>query len=61
MSKSVQVGPITAKRGDRAFGYLPVATMASGAELGIPVQVNPGAGDFGFYMADFVGVKWIHH
>jgi hypothetical protein len=23
------------------------------------VQVNPGAGDFGFYMADYVGVQWI--
>jgi hypothetical protein len=23
------------------------------------VHVNPGGGDFGFYMADYVGVQWI--
>jgi predicted deacylase len=43
MTASVQVGPLAAEPGSKTFGYLPVATMASGAELGVPVHIIAGS------------------
>ena len=43
MPETIEIGPVSAQPGTRAFGYLPVATMASGAELGVPVHVVAGA------------------
>lgn len=43
MAAALQVGNLTAEPGSKTFGYLPVATMASGAELGVPVHVMAGS------------------
>lgn len=43
MADTIDIGGIRAAAGTRAFGTLPVATLASGAELGIGVQVIAGA------------------
>jgi predicted deacylase len=43
MARTIDIGPISAAPGTSAFGNLPVATMASGAELGIGVHVIAGA------------------
>lgn len=45
MASTVEVGPVRAKRGDRAFGFLPVATGADGGGIGIPVHVIAGRKD----------------
>ena len=45
MSGEVKVGPVTARRGEKSFGFLPVATGADGGELGIPVHVIAGQKD----------------
>lgn len=42
MADEVKVGPVSARRGSKAFGFLPVATGADGGELGIPVHVIAG-------------------
>lgn len=41
--ETVKVGPIEAKRGTKAFGFLPVAIGADGGNLGIGVHVLAGA------------------
>jgi hypothetical protein len=43
MSESIRVGPLMAEAGSKTFGYLPVAIMPSGAELGVPVHIIAGA------------------
>ncbi|UCH25194.1 MAG: succinylglutamate desuccinylase/aspartoacylase family protein [Trueperaceae bacterium] len=42
MGKTLQIGPLSVPAGGKAFGYLPVTTLASGAELGVPVHVVAG-------------------
>lgn len=42
-SETVKVGPVEAKRGSKAFGFLPVAIGADGGNLGIGVHVLAGA------------------
>jgi uncharacterized protein len=42
-SQIVEVGPLQAKRGEHTFGFLPIATMADGGDLGIPVHIVAGA------------------
>ncbi len=43
MANMIEVGPVRAEAGSRAFGTLPVAALASGAPLGIGVHVVAGA------------------
>ena len=43
MTDAVRVGEIEARRGSRAFGFLPVAVGADGGDIGIPVHVLAGA------------------
>lgn len=43
MTEAIEIGPISAPAGSHAFGFLPVATMATGAPLGIGVHVVAGA------------------
>jgi uncharacterized protein len=42
VADEVKIGPVSARRGSKAFGFLPVATGADGGELGIPVHVIAG-------------------
>jgi predicted deacylase len=46
LNERVEVGPISAERGTKAYGFLSVATSANGGELGIGVHIlagsNPG-------------------
>ena len=43
MANRVEIGPISAERGSKAFGFLPVATSAGGAELGVAIHLLAGA------------------
>lgn len=43
MVQNVEIGPIVAARGTRAFGFLPVTTSADGGDIGIAVHIVAGA------------------
>jgi predicted deacylase len=43
VSHTVEAGPIRAEAGEQAFGFLPIATMADGGDVGIPVHIVAGA------------------
>jgi predicted deacylase len=43
LSERVEVGPISAERGSKVFGFLPVATSANGGELGIGIHILAGS------------------
>jgi len=43
MTGAIEVGSLRAEPGSKVFGYLPVATMASGTEVGVPVHIVAGA------------------
>ena len=45
MADIIAVGPIQARRGERAFGFLPIATGGDGGEIRIPVHVTAGRTD----------------
>ena len=67
MSEQVEVGSISARRGSRTFGYLPVATSANGGDLRIGGHILAGAktgpkmvvmaGSHGNELAPMAGVK----
>jgi predicted deacylase len=42
VTTAVEIGPVRAERGEKAFGFLPVATGADGGEIGIPVHILAG-------------------
>jgi uncharacterized protein len=43
VSGRVEVGPVTAERGSRAFGVLPIAISGNGGEIGIGVHIVAGS------------------
>lgn len=41
--ENVEIGPVSVARGSHGFGFLPLATMADGGDLGIAVHIVAGA------------------